>query len=63
MIIGMTNLVISFALALWVALRSRKLSFGQTRPLLGQLMRRFFKRPADFFIPSKDEASSEANGH
>jgi site-specific recombinase len=61
-LIGMTNLVISFALALWVALRSRKLSFGQTRPLLGQLMRRFFKRPADFFIPTKDEVSSEANG-
>ncbi|AZN37739.1 site-specific recombinase [Iodobacter ciconiae] len=63
MLIGMTNLVMSFTLALWVALRSRKLSFGQTRPLLGQLMRRFLKRPADFFIPTKDEASSDANGH
>ncbi|WP_293933154.1 site-specific recombinase [Iodobacter sp.] len=64
-IIGMTNLVISFSLALWVALRSRKLSFRQTRPLLGQLMRRFLKRPADFFIPTKDDTSSEttSNGH
>ncbi|NHQ87993.1 site-specific recombinase [Iodobacter sp. HSC-16F04] len=62
-LIGMTNLVMSFTLALWVALRSRKLSFGQTRPLLGQLMRRFLKRPADFFIPTKDVVSGETNGH
>ncbi|MFC7418268.1 site-specific recombinase [Iodobacter arcticus] len=62
-LIGMTNLVISFTLALWVALRSRKLSFRQTRPLLGQLIRRFLKRPVDFFIPTKEEVSSEANGN
>ncbi|AMC35857.1 site-specific recombinase [Janthinobacterium sp. B9-8] len=62
-LIGMTNLVISFTLALWVALRSRKLSFRQTRPLLGQLISRFLKRPADFFIPTKEEVSSEANGN
>ncbi|MEJ2794074.1 site-specific recombinase [Iodobacter sp. LRB] len=62
-LIGMTNLVMSFTLALWVALRSRKLSFGQTRPLLGQLMRRFLKQPADFFIPTKDVVSGETNGH
>lgn len=62
-IIGMTNLVISFALALWVALRSRKLSFRKTRPLLGQLMRRFISRPADFFIPPKTEVSTVETSH
>ena len=62
-IIGMTNLVISFALALWVALRSRKLSFRKTRPLLGQLMRRFISRPADFFIPPKTEVSTAETSH
>ncbi|MBM3117481.1 site-specific recombinase [Jeongeupia naejangsanensis] len=52
-LIGMTNLAVSFGLALWVALRSRKLTFQATKPLLGELVRRFLKNPAQFFVPPR----------
>lgn len=50
-LIGMTNLVVSFGLALWVALRSRKLKGSDALPLIPAVARRFLKGPKDFFIP------------
>ena len=50
-LIGFTNLAVSFILALWVALRSRKLSGRQVLPLLPLLLKRFIRKPLHFFIP------------
>jgi len=50
-LIGFTNLAVSFALALWVALRARGVEFRRTRELLGLLWREFRAQPARFFLP------------
>jgi len=54
-LIGFTNLAVSFSLALWVALRSRKLSGRQVMPLLPLLLKRFVRQPLQFFIPPAAE--------
>lgn len=48
-LIGATNLGVSFALALNVAMRSRGVRFNERRVLLGRLLKRLLTRPADFF--------------
>lgn len=50
-LIGFTNLAVSFSMALWVALRSRKLSGRQVLPLLPLLLKHFIRHPLQFFIP------------
>jgi len=50
-LIGLTNLTVSFALALWVALRARGIVFRQWRELLRQLGRRMLSQPASFLLP------------
>jgi len=50
-LIGLTNLAVSFALALWVALRARDTAFGRNRELMGVLWRRFLSAPGRFFLP------------
>jgi site-specific recombinase len=52
-LIGFMNLTVSFVLALWVALKSRGVSFGQTRQLVVLLWRRFWSRPGSFFLPPR----------
>ncbi|WP_283150952.1 site-specific recombinase [Silvimonas soli] len=52
-LIGLINLLVSFGLALWVALRSRKLTLRSTRPIVGRLLRRAVTRPQDFLIPPR----------
>jgi len=58
--IGATNLLVSFALALNVALRARKVSDAQWRHLAGSLLRHLFRRPRDFFLPPKAGAPEAA---
>mgnify|MGYP003608023164 CR=1 FL=1 len=53
LLIGMTNLMVSFGLALFVALRARRVQYSQWRPLLKLLFGHFLTRPADFFWPPK----------
>jgi site-specific recombinase len=48
--IGGVNLAVSFALALWVALRARQVHFKQGMALIKTLGRRFLAAPVDFFI-------------
>lgn len=48
--IGAVNLLVSFALALWVALRARKVRFTQGMSLVKIMGRRFLGAPIDFFI-------------
>ncbi len=52
--IGLVNLWVSFSLALFVALRSRRVKFRHGWPLLKLLSQRFLKRPLDFFLAPKD---------
>ena len=58
--IGAVNLIVSFALALWVALRARKIRFEHGILLLRALGRRFIAAPLDFFIGPKDVPSDQA---
>jgi site-specific recombinase len=63
-LIGLTNLVVSFTLALWVAMRARKRSLRELAPVPGLLWRRFWRRPADFYFPPRDAARTETEeGH
>ena len=54
--IGAVNLVVSFGLALWVALRSRQVRFKHGFPLFKALVRRFWRAPIEFFIAPKEVA-------
>jgi site-specific recombinase len=53
-LIGAVNLLVSFSLALWVALRARKIQFKRSLLLLRALGRRFMGAPLDFFIGPRD---------
>jgi site-specific recombinase len=53
-LIGLVNLTVSFGLALWVALRARKVRFHHGFRLLRALGRRVRTAPLDFFIGSRD---------
>jgi site-specific recombinase len=53
LVIGAVNLLVSFTLALWVALRSRQVRFKDGFRLLTLLGRRFLNAPLDFFIGPK----------
>lgn len=53
-LIGITNLTVSFSLALYVAMRSRKVSFQQSRALLAMLGKRFIRRGREFFFPPEE---------
>jgi site-specific recombinase len=56
-LIGAVNLLVSFSLALWVALRARKIQFNRSILLLRALGRRFVHAPLDFFIGPRDVES------
>ncbi len=58
--IGAVNLLVSFSLALWVALRARKIRFNHGIRLLKALGRRFLSAPIDFFIGPRDTESGLA---
>jgi site-specific recombinase len=60
LLIGLVNLVVSFSLALKVALRSRGITREQTEGLWGRVMARFFGRPRDFFWPPAGEGEQAA---
>lgn len=51
--IGIMNLLVSFSLALFVALRSRRIQTVPRGKILKGLWLRFLKTPADFFRPPK----------
>jgi site-specific recombinase len=60
--IGTVNLLVSFSLALFVALRSRQVSFTQGPALLKALLLRFAAAPLDFILPPKNTVE-EKNKH
>lgn len=62
-LIGLMNLTVSFSLALYVAMKSRKASFRQWRQLVMTLFKRIYARPREFCLPPSkrmlEEAASE----
>jgi site-specific recombinase len=56
--IGTVNLLVSFGLALWVALRSRQVRFKHGWQLLKALGRRFRQGPIAFFFGSREEEAA-----
>jgi len=58
-IIGFLNFIVSFGLALALAIRSRNLNMKQTDQLLKLLFVHLFKRPKDYFFPPKDNSSEK----
>ena len=52
--IGTVNLLVSFSLALFVALRARQVRFTRWPTLLKALLARFLAGPRDFFVPPKN---------
>jgi len=54
-LIGLTNLTVSFALTLSVALRARRITFEQGQNLLKLVFERFMQQPRDFFLPPPRE--------
>jgi site-specific recombinase len=63
-LIGTVNLLVSFGLALWVALRARKIRFYHGFKLLRALGRRLWVAPLDFFIgPKADPLDEQLKGY
>ena len=52
-LVGIVNLGVSFALALWVAMRSRKVSMHMLAPVLPRLVQRLREHPKSFLLPSE----------
>lgn len=53
--IGLTNLMVSFYLAMWVGLKARGVAFSQRRQFLAAILRHFWRAPRDFFLPPGSE--------
>ena len=56
-LIGVTNLIVSFSLALWTAMRSRQRQLADLRPLPALLLKRLLARPRDFVLPPPEVES------
>jgi site-specific recombinase len=56
LLIGITNLLVSFSLALFVALKARKVSYGEWISLGKLIGGHFITRPSDFFLPPSKES-------
>ena len=59
MLIGLTNLFVSFTLTIIVALRARRVRFAQWKPLAKLVMTHFLTRPSDFFWPPSQPVQLE----
>jgi site-specific recombinase len=62
-LIGLLNFGVSFALALVVALRARDVAGGERKTLPGAVLRRFIRRPFEFFYPPRDAGPPAATEH
>ncbi len=67
LLIGTVNLLVSFTLALYVAMKSRKLSFLQWGDLFKALLKALWQQPRSFVLPPKPAAApnqdSAQTGH
>lgn len=53
--IGFMNFIVSFSLAIFIAVQSRRVAFTKTGLLFRYLMIHLFSRPRDFLYPPEDE--------
>jgi len=58
-VIGLLNFGVSFTLALIVALRARDVPRGERRTLPFAVLRRFVRRPIEFFYPPRDPEGAQ----
>lgn len=58
-LIGLTNLFVSFTLTVIVALRARRVRFAQWKPLAKLVITHFLTRPSDFFWPPRQPVQIE----
>ncbi len=58
-LIGLVNLGVSFSLALYVAMKSRKVRFKQWRQLLRSLATRINQHPGEFILPPKKSRNAD----
>ena len=63
MLIGLTNLFVSFTLTIIVALRARRVRFAQWKPLAKLVMTHFLTRPSDFFWPPSQPLQLEEQNY
>jgi site-specific recombinase len=61
-LIGVVNLTVSFALALMLAMRARRLRWREMRHLVRPLLRRLGRTPLDFFRPPPQPGDEVAAG-
>lgn len=59
LLIGLINFIVSFSLAITVAIKARNVSFKLTGKLFGMLGRYFLKYPLDYFIAPNKERKEE----
>lgn len=50
-LIGFFNFLVSFGLSMALALRSRKINFGEVKEIIREIFRYFYKNPLRFFFP------------
>lgn len=62
-LIGLTNLFVSFSLTIIVALRARRVRFEQWKPLAKLVLTHFLTRPSDFFGHLKTPLEVEESTH
>jgi site-specific recombinase len=60
--IGAINLIVSFGLALYVAMRSQRVKFTQAVPLLGRLWERARREPLSYVMPPRETMAAEGTG-
>ncbi len=60
-IIGATNLLVSFSLALWTAMRSRQRVLSDLRPLSNLLLKELRTHPGHFFLPPPEKDKKAGN--
>lgn len=58
-LIGLVNLAVSFSLALYVAMKSRKVRFKQWRQLLRSLATRINQHPGEFILPPRKSRNAD----
>ena len=56
-LVAAMNLMVSFGLALYVAMKSRKVNFAQWRLLFVKVLSRLNQHPGEFVLPPKKEAA------
>ena len=62
-LIGLANLMVSFTLALSVAMKARKVTFAHWPTLLKSVGRRFRQKPGEFLLPPKSKKPDDPETH